>query len=181
MPRRLRRPRHAGRPSHRRHTLAPRPETKSRGRLDPQPHALHLRVQVERVATELTAVAALLVAAERRGGVEHVVAVDPHGTGPDGARHPVRLAHVARPDAGREAVERVVALQDRVVLVLEGDDRDHRAEDLLARDAHVVAHPGEDRRLDEVALLEALGGVALATEDGLGALALADVEVAGHP
>src|SRR4029077_10600492 len=99
---------------------------------DLQPDALHLGVEVEGVAAQLAPVAALLVAAEGRARIEHVVAVDPHRTGANRARHPVCLAHVARPHPGREAIGGVVALQDGVVLVLEGDDGDDRAEDLLA-------------------------------------------------
>src|SRR5205814_394430 len=125
--------------------------------LDPhsylQPHALHLRVEVDRVAAELAPVAALLVAAEGRARIEHIVAVDPHRARADGARHPVRLAHVARPHPGGEAVGGVVALQHGVVLVLERDDGDHRAEDLLPRDLHVVPDAGEDGGLHVVALL----------------------------
>ena len=62
---------------------------------------------------------------------------------------------------------------------LNGMTRHDRAEDLLLRDAHVVAHAGEDRRLHEVALLEARRGVALAAGERLRALLLADLEVAG--
>src|SRR4029077_19212065 len=55
--------------------------------LELHPDGLDLRVEVDRVAAELASVAALLVAAERRRGAEHVVAVDPQGPGADGARH----------------------------------------------------------------------------------------------
>src|SRR5438445_11253265 len=151
-----------------------------RSRSDLQPYALHLRVQVERIAPELPPVAALLVAAKGRGRVEDVVAVDPHRPGAERARHPVRLAHVARPDAGGQAVRGVVALEHGIVLVLEGNHRDDRPEDLLARDLHVVAHTGEDRRLHEVALLETFRRVPLAADERLGALLLPDLEVAGH-
>src|SRR5207245_7265136 len=65
--------------------------------LDPhsylQPHALHLRVEVDRVAAELAPVAALLVAAEGRARIEHIVEVDPHRPRPYAARPPVRFAH----------------------------------------------------------------------------------------
>src|SRR5438552_11637269 len=142
-----------------------------------EPDALYLRVEVERVAAQLAPVAALLVAAEGRTRVEDVVAVDPHRSGADGARHPVRLADVTRPHAGGEAVGRVVALQHGVVLVLERDDGDDRAEYLLTGDLHVVAHAGEDGGLDEVALLEALGRVALAADQRLRAFLLAGLGV----
>src|SRR5437667_10636656 len=108
-----------------------------------------------------------------------MVAVDPPRPRADGARHPVRLAHVARPHPGGEAVGGVVALQHGVVLVLERDDGDHRAEDLLARDLHVVPDAGEDGGLDEVALPEPLPRIALAAEARLRAFLLPDLEVAG--
>src|SRR5262249_14652986 len=98
---------------------------------DLEPAALHLAVAVEGVASQLATVAALLVAAEGGARIEHVVAVDPHRAGANGACHPVRLSHVARPYPGGEAVGGVVPLQDGVVLVLEGNDGDDRAEDLL--------------------------------------------------
>src|SRR2546426_11918628 len=86
------------------------------------------------------------------------------------ARHAVRLAHVARPHPGGEAIGGVVALEHGVVLVLERDDGDHRAEDLLARDLHVIPDAGEDGGLDEVALLEPLRRVGVAARERLRAL-----------
>ena len=92
----------------------------------------------------------------------------------------MRLADVTRPHAGGEAVGRVVALQHGVVLVLERNDGDDRAEDLLTGDLHVVPHAGEDGGLDEVALLETLGRVALPADQRLRAFLLAGLEVAAH-
>ena len=81
-----------------------------------------------------------------------VVAVDPDGSGLERARNLMRAANIVGPDRSGEAVGRVVALQDRVVLVLERNHRGDGSEDLLARDPHVVLHVGEDGRIDEVAL-----------------------------
>ena len=67
-----------------------------------------------------------------------------------------------------------------VVLVVVGHDRQHRAEDLLLGDRHVRRDVGEDRRLHEEALVEALGGVGAAGEQR-GALLIALVDVAPHP
>src|SRR5215210_4547116 len=78
------------------------------GKIDP--HALDLRVEVEGVAAHLAAVAGLLVAAEGRGGVEHVVGVNPDHAGLDLPGEAVGARDVARPDAGREAVDRLVGL-----------------------------------------------------------------------
>ena len=46
---------------------------------------------------------------------------------------------VGRPDAGREAVVGVVGKRDGLVLVVEREHDEHRAEDLLAGDRHVAA------------------------------------------
>ena len=43
-------------------------------------------------------------------------------------------------------------MRERLVEVLDLDDREHRAEDLLLRDARRRLDVGDDRRLDEVAL-----------------------------
>src|SRR5690606_30706808 len=98
------------------------------------PHALDLRVQVERVLPELAPVAGLLVAAERGRGVEGVIGVDPDGARLDATRDAVGALDVARPDSGGEAVDRGVRQSDRLFLVAEGQRGQHRAEDLLASD-----------------------------------------------
>src|SRR5260370_38857322 len=82
-------------------------------------------------------------------------------------------AQVARPDRGGRAVVRVVAQKTRVVLIRERDRRADRAENLLARDPHLIVDAGEQRRVDEVAL----AGSRLAAGRHLGALLLADVEI----
>src|SRR5262245_9333488 len=66
-------------------------------RADVHPHALDLRVELERGFAHLAAEAALFVTAERGGRVEHVVAVDPHGAGFEYLGHAVGLLDVARP------------------------------------------------------------------------------------
>ena len=67
-------------------------------------HRLELGVVVERLLAQLAADAARLEAAERGGGVEDVVAVDPDGPGADAVGDRVGLADVAGPDRGGEAV-----------------------------------------------------------------------------
>ena len=52
--------------------------------------------------------AGLFVAAEGQRGVEYVVAIDPNRTGAELGRGAVGLRDVAGPDAGGEAVDRVV-------------------------------------------------------------------------
>ena len=95
------------------------------------------------------------------------------------AAHAERLARVARPDAGAEPVQRVVgdlgaprASSANVVTASTGP------EDLLLEDPHVV-RALEDGRLEVVAVLELAAEVgALAADQQLGALLLADLDVA---
>ena len=71
--------------------------------------------------------------------------------GADPRRDAARALEVARRHVAGEAVGRVVGDPDRVLLVLVGQDREHRPEDLLARDRHVVAHVREHGRPHVVA------------------------------
>src|ERR1022692_207759 len=110
---------------------------------------LYLGVVVEHLVAHFTSPAGLLVPAEGQRGVEHVVAVDPDGAGPELLRQGMRLGDVLGPDARAEAVLRVVGDGGDLVQVAErGGDQD-RAEDLLADDLHVRAGVGEHGRLDE--------------------------------
>src|SRR6185295_16579085 len=122
------------------------------GILPPHINRLDLRIRLDRLLAELAAEAALLVAAEGRGGVVPVVLVDPHRPGLDAPRHLVGLADIARPHAGGEAVDRGVGELDGFLDLLERDDGEHRPEDFLAGHLHVVAHAVEDRGLHEPAL-----------------------------
>src|SRR5262245_6607104 len=98
------------------------------------------------------AVAAHLVTAEADARIEYAVAIYPDRACLDALRDPVRSRYVPGPDAAREAVRRIVREPQRILHVVERNDRDHRTEDLLARDRHVIAHVRENGRLDEVAL-----------------------------
>jgi hypothetical protein len=63
-------------------------------------------------------------------------------------RHPAKLLGVARLDVVGQPVLGVVGHGDGMLLVLEGQDRQDRAEDLLAVDRHLGRHVGEDRGAD---------------------------------
>src|SRR2546426_6395212 len=117
------------------------------------PDVLELAVGRERPAPAVAADTGALVAAEGCVGVERA-AVHLHRPGAERARHPQRALGVARPHVAVEAVVGIVGERDRLGLVAKRDGADHRAEDLLARDDHVVAHAGEERRLDVVAARE---------------------------
>src|SRR6266852_2587467 len=118
-------------------------------------HGLQLEELSQAGFAPLAAVARLLVAAEGRAQVG-LRPVHVHVARADAFRHSARALDVARGDVAREPVGRVVGDANRVLLVLVRDDGKDGAEDLLARDRHVVAHVGEHRRADEVALAQAL-------------------------
>ena len=108
-----------------------------------------------------------------------VVAVGPDPAGLDRATHAVGDVAVAAPDAGAQAVERVVGDLERLGLVLEGGHGQHRAEDLLLEDAHLVVAL-EQGRLDVVAAGQVAVQVGLVAADQyFSAFLLAQVEV-GH-
>ena len=93
----------------------------------------------------------------------------------------VALGPVLRLDIVGQPVSRVVGDADCLLLGIEGDDRQDRAEDFLLGDGHVVAHVREDRGLHEVAVgVDALG-LADATDDERGALVDALLDVAVDP
>ena len=72
---------------------------------------------------------------------------------PDSIRRAMRspLCAVLGPDRGAEAELGVVGELDRLLLGVDDDDRQHRAEDLLAHDPHLVRDPGQHGRGDEAA------------------------------
>ena len=63
------------------------------------------------------------------------------------------VVHTEAPRPNSESLARSIASSSDV----DGDHRDHRAEDLLAHDPHVVGHAGEHRRGEVVGLGRAAG------------------------
>src|SRR5882757_4839403 len=125
------------------------------------------------MTAELTANTRLLIATERRDRIDDVVAIDPDGTSLQPARNLVCATDVVGPDRSGETIGRVIALQDRIVLVLERDYRHDGSEDLFASDLHVVLNIGEDGRIHEVTLAFAY----IAARSNLGAFLLTDFQV----
>ena len=117
--------------------------------------SLTLQVGLQAVAAALAAVARLLVAAERAGRVELVERVGPHHAGAQLVGHPQDARALVGPDAGGQAVRRVVGLLDRLGGRAEGQHRQHRAEDLLAGDPVGLGDAGEDRRREPEAVRRA--------------------------
>jgi hypothetical protein len=135
--------------------------------------SLGLSVVGKRVLAELTADTGLLVATEGHLVVEGVVSVDPDGTRPEGVGDLDGGVEVLGVNGGGKTVCAGVAELDGILLGLELGDRADGAEDLLFHNLHVLCDVGEDRGLDEVALVT----LALATglNGGTGILAGLDV------
>src|SRR6478735_7663421 len=94
-----------------------------------------IQVRLQPVAAALAAVAGLLVAAERRRGVEPVERVGPDDAGLELVGHPEDARALVGPDTRGQAVRRVVGLGDRLLRRAEGQHRQDRSEDLLGGDA----------------------------------------------
>src|ERR1700730_13287240 len=139
-----------------------------------RPDRLVLGVAFPRFAALLAAIAAHLEATARRLGMGVVPGVRPDRACLDPVGEPQRAADIARLDARGEPVARIVGDPDRIVLVLERDQRQDRTENLLARYSQLIARVGEDGRLDEEALAVDLAGAA-ARGQTRGALALFDI------
>jgi hypothetical protein len=77
-----------------------------------------------------------------------------HHAGAQAADHTAGALDVGRLDVAGEAVVAGVGQLDGVVLVAERCHAEHRPEDLLAEDAHLGGHVGEDGGPDEEALVE---------------------------
>ena len=94
-------------------------------------HESDLQVAPESVKPTLAAESALLHTAERAGGIESVVGVQPDHAGLKFAGDFEDLASLVGPDAGGESETRVVGSADRLFGRSETHDRKHRSEDLL--------------------------------------------------
>src|SRR5262249_47305555 len=105
-------------------------------------HVLDLCERLKGVRTELATQPGALEPAERRpvphGGVR-VHRQVPGRDAPADARDP---PDAAGPDPSEQAVLGVVAQRDRVRLLIEGEPRDHRTEDLLPPDP-VITRAGQ--------------------------------------
>src|SRR5438105_7611549 len=115
---------------------------------------LHFEIFLETVLAPFAAVAGLLVAAERRSAViRHALQVDVAGA--ELAGDLAGAVDAAGRDVAGKTVRRVVGDLDGVGFVLGADDGQHRSEDFLLRDRHVVGDVGEDGRTDIEALVDA--------------------------
>src|SRR6476620_8767677 len=131
--------------------LVPRPASSTRGagsslglRCDHRRERLALDELLQAGLAHLASDPRLLVAAERCVGAEVVAAVDGERAGPDAPCHGQR-AVLAAEDRARQTVDRVVGDAHRIVVVLIGDDGQHRAEHLFLRDLAVGVDIGQQR------------------------------------
>src|SRR5215207_5728762 len=122
------------------------------------------QVFVEGELTPFAAVATALVSAERRVHVEGVV--DRHRAGADPSGHLTRLVKIGGRNVARQAVFGVVADLHRLIEIVVTEDAQHRTEDLFTRDCHVIGHMREDRGLDVIARVQAVGPTRAADDDG---------------
>ena len=107
-------------------------------------------------AAPLAAVSRLFVAAKGRAVfVAH--AVDGDGASAQAPGHALRGHWVGGVDVGGQTERCVVGQADGVCFVVKRQDAQHRAEDLLLRNRHVVAHIGKHRGLDVITALKAVG------------------------
>ena len=105
-----------------------------------------------------------------------VFRIEPDHAGLQRIGHPQRAAHVAGPDIAGQAILHAIGDLDRVVLVLEGDHGQERAEHFLLRHPHFRMRAGDQRRLH---VMSAAGAVMrLAADRNGGAVLLRDVEIA---
>jgi len=81
-----------------------------------------------------------------------VVGVEPENPGANLLEHADAAVDVACPHRAGQTERRVVGEANRFVLGVEGQNRQHRTEDLFAGDSGIRTHVGEDGRLDEVAV-----------------------------
>src|SRR5262249_16633117 len=117
-------------------------------------HALLLREVLDTLWAVLAADAGVLVAAEWAPGVEGVP-VDSVCAGADLLRDLDAARHIGGPYAAGQPIHRVVGDRDRIVLGVIRDDAQHRPEDLLLRDRHLVVDVSEHCGLYEEAAVQA--------------------------
>jgi len=90
--------------------------------------------------TPFPSIATHLVAAESHPRVYNAITIDPHRSRLDSARHPHRSRHVFRPDRASKAVVDVIRKPQRLLGIVERNDRHDRSENLFAGYGHVVGH-----------------------------------------
>ena len=86
----------------------------------------------------------MLVTAERRREVV-LCAIQTNLACAQSPGHSPRALHILRDHKAGQTILRVVGNTNRVLFIIVRNDHQHRSEDLLLRDGHVVAHIGKHR------------------------------------
>ncbi len=150
-------------------------------RLEPASHvdmdSLDLRVSLQTSLAKLTADTALLNTTKGNTGIAVLATVDPDHTGLDLLGDAVGRLQVLSEDSRAKTVGGVVGHGNSLLLSLEADNNDNRAEDLLTEDAHLRSDLSEDGRGDEETLAVSINGDGLATSSNSGALILTNLNV----
>ena len=132
-----------------------------------------LRVVLEGGLVVFPALAGHLETAERGGRINHVIAVDPDGSGFYFLGEEVGFVDVLGPDRGGKTIGGAIGALGDLVDAVEREDADDGPEDFVASYRHVVADVVENRGLHE----EAVFAVAASAGDEFGTLACAEIDV----
>src|SRR5215207_1030116 len=137
-------------------------------------HRLQLCIFLDAVAASVASDARLLEAADRHFGSAGKRGVDPDPARLDAAHCGESTLEIGRPDAGSKSILRRVGETHGLVLRVERHDREHRPEDLIARDFHHLRDTLEHGRLYKQARLVA-DPLATAGEDSATRLPSRDI------
>ena len=99
---------------------------------------------------QFAAPARLFVTTKWHGGIQHVVTIHPHGSGPQFRCQTMHGSDIFRPDTGRQAVFAPVGDGGNFVKIIEGGSHHDRSENFLAHDRHFRVDMGEHSRLHVV-------------------------------
>src|SRR5690606_38707894 len=105
--------------------------------------------------------------------------VVPYRAGPQPASNGIGALRIVGEYRTVETIDRRIGDLDGLFLVCRRNDAQHRAEDFLPRDGHVVVYIAEHGRLDEIAAVEVRRASAACRQPRAFGLALLDVVL--HP
>src|SRR5262245_17188422 len=148
-------------------------------RVDVDPYRLGFGVLVHGFEAHLAAVAGAAHAAERRAGIDALVAVDPYHARAHGSSNAVCTREIGGPQPSAQSVFCAVGDGDHLLVVAECRDRDEGAEHLLLRHARARAGP-HHRRLDVTAFGQLMTLRCLAAQQNLAAFLARHLHVAQH-
>src|SRR5580704_1725038 len=118
----------------------------------PRGDGLGLCVVLHHFPAHLAAPTGLLVSAKWPSGIAVIMSVDTDCAGFDFARHQMGNPQILRPDAGLQAVFRVIReFGHRIqIVIVKGLNANHRTENFLAHHTHVPIGPGQHGGFHEI-------------------------------